>query len=253
MVSVKSPPPANTFVGEMLLIEGVGLAGVTVNDSVVLWLVLPEFTVIVSTKVPVAAVRDAEKVSFEVATPPGDGVTLVGENEAVTPLGTPETLRPVAPLKPFRLVTVMLVDPDPVWTTLGVPAERLMAKSGLGLTGKLADAEAPPPGVGLTTVTASVPAVATSLAGILAVSCEALPKVVVRLELFTCTTELRTKFFPLIVRVAAPPPAVALGGGRLVILGTGLRTAKFAVAVPPPGPPLTTVIGILPAEATSAG
>lgn len=61
-----------------------------------------------------AAVSDVASVSLEVAMPPAGGVTLAAEKEAVTPLGTPETLKLVALLNPFRLVTVMVVETDPV-------------------------------------------------------------------------------------------------------------------------------------------
>ena len=53
--------------------------------------------VTVSVYVPVAAVPEfTDKVEL----PPA--VTLVGENDAVAPEGTPETLRLIEPAKPFR-------------------------------------------------------------------------------------------------------------------------------------------------------
>src|SRR5712692_9007616 len=67
----------------------------------------PEAPVTVRLKVPAAAVDETASVNVEEALPPAAGVTLVGENVAVTPLGRVlETLSPVAALKPFRLVTV---------------------------------------------------------------------------------------------------------------------------------------------------
>ena len=142
-----------------------------------LWLMLPELPpvledpVMVSVKVPVVAFDGTLTVNLEVATPPGGGVTPGEENVAPTPLGAPKTLRLVALLKPFRLVTVTVADPDPPRATLKLLAERLKEKSGVGeFTVKLAAADAPPPGAGFTTVMESVPAEAISLAEIPAVT-----------------------------------------------------------------------------------
>ena len=60
-----------------------------------------------------------------------------------------------------------------------------------------------------------------SVAGIAAVTCVALTKVVVRVAPFHLTTEPETKLLPLTVRVKAAPPAVALLGTRVVSAGTG--------------------------------
>ena len=76
-----------------------------------------------------------------------------------------------------------------------------------------------------------------------------------RADPFQLTTEPLTKPVPLTVRVKALPPAVALAGARLVIVGTGLGAlmAKgFAVDVPPPGEGLKTVTWAVPAVAMSA-
>ena len=156
----------------------------------------------------------------------------------------------VAPLTKFVPFTVKVKAAPPVIALTG--DKLVIVGTGL-LTAKFEAAEVPPPGAGLTTVIESVPADAMSLAGMLAVSCVGLTRVVVRPEPFTCTPELPTKFVPLIVSVLAPPPAIALVGERLVTLGTGLRTVKFVVAVPPPGAPLTTVMGVVPPDATSPG
>jgi hypothetical protein len=50
--------------------------------------------------------------------------------------------------------------------------------------------------------------------------------VVVRFEPFHCTTELDTKPVPLTVSVNAAPPATAVLGLRLVVVGTGLVIVK---------------------------
>src|SRR6266404_2788590 len=59
--------------------------------------------------------------------------------------------------------------------------------------------EAPPPGVGLKTVTGAVPAVAMSFARIWAWSWVLLTKVVVRLVPFQRTTDVMAKFVPVVV------------------------------------------------------
>jgi len=82
--------------------------------------------------------------------------------------------------------------------------------------------EVPPPGVGLTTVTFAVPATATSLAGMTAVSRVVLTNVVVRLLPFHCTTEVETKFEPFTVKEKDCPPASTAEGDKELILGTGL-------------------------------
>src|ERR1044071_1761225 len=65
---------------------------------------------------------------------------------------------------------------------------------------------------GLRTLTAAEPAVATSAAGMLAVSRVALPNVVVRAAPFQRTVAPETKLLPSAVKVNAGPPAVALLG-----------------------------------------
>src|SRR3974390_2193442 len=62
---------------------------------------VPDVPVTVTVLVPVVAVEDAVNVSVEVALPFAGGVTGFVENAAVTPLGSPETLRFVAELNPF--------------------------------------------------------------------------------------------------------------------------------------------------------
>src|SRR5271157_44730 len=72
--------------------------------------------------------------------------------------------------------------------------------------------DVPPPGPGLTTVTAAVLAAAISEARIFAVSCEPLTKVVVRALPFQFTTEPETKPVPFTVSVKATPPGAAVSG-----------------------------------------
>jgi hypothetical protein len=81
--------------------------------------------------------------------------------------------------------------------------------------------DVPPPGVGLKTVTFTVPPVATSLAGIAAVNCVLLTKVVVRSAPFQRTFELEMNEEPFTVSVNPGSPALALVGEMEVKTGTG--------------------------------
>ena len=86
----------------------------TVSVIVVLCTSDPEVPVIVTVAVPVVAVDEAVSVSVELALLFAGGVTGLGENAAVTPLGKPDALSVVAELNPFRLVTVIVLVPfDP--------------------------------------------------------------------------------------------------------------------------------------------
>lgn len=73
----------------------------TVKAMVVLWLSEPEVPVTVTVAVPVAAVAEAVSVRVEFTLPFAGGVTGLGENPAVTPLGKLEALSVVAELKLF--------------------------------------------------------------------------------------------------------------------------------------------------------
>jgi hypothetical protein len=91
--------------------------------------------------------------------------------------------------------------------------------------------DSPPPGAGLKTVIGNVPVVARSPAGIAAVSCVELTKLVVRLEPSKRTTELAMKLVPFTVSVNAPLFCALLVGEMLVVVGTGFATLKV-IAVP---------------------
>ncbi|HTY77657.1 MAG TPA: hypothetical protein VMI34_07560 [Candidatus Bathyarchaeia archaeon] len=104
--------------------------------------------------------------------------------------------------------------------------------TGFGITMlKVAAAAVPPPGAGVTTVTAAVLAPARSLAGMLAVSWVALTKLVVRMLPFHCTVEAGTNPVPVTVSVKAGPPCVALLGASEEMAGTGLTEAMVNGAV----------------------
>jgi 3,4-dihydroxy-2-butanone 4-phosphate synthase len=138
------------------------------------------------------------------------------------------------------------------------PAARVLGFSevivGAGLfTVKLVAVEIPPPGAGFVTVTGNVPAAAISAAVIAAVICVPLTNVVVRAFPLNFTAEAATNPVPFTVNVNAAPPAVALAGESVVMVGTGLFTVKAtAFDVPPPGIPFVTVTGNVPAVAMSA-
>src|SRR5271156_3692267 len=102
------------------------------------------------------------------------------------------------------------------------------------VTVKLIAFEVAPPGAGLVTVTADVPAETTLEAGMAAVNCVELTNVVGIAPPPKLTIEDATKFVPLIVSVNAAPPAAALFGEIVVIVGVGLAVE----AVPPPPPQL---------------
>src|SRR5690242_13631372 len=84
-------------------------------------------------------------------------------------------------------------------------------------TMKLTAFDIPPPG--LVTVTLKLPAVAMSKARRAAVSCVALTKVVERPLPLKLTAAPLTKYVPFTVKVNAAPPAIALVGEMLVIVG----------------------------------
>src|SRR5436190_2084849 len=113
--------------------------------------------------------------------------------------------------------------------------------------------EAPPPGVGLKTVTGAVPGVAMSLARICTWSWVPLTNVVDRSLPFQRTTDEVMKFVPVAVSVNPALPAAALGGEIEVSVGTGLMIVNVeAPEGPPPGVGLNTVTEAVPAVAMSA-
>jgi hypothetical protein len=82
--------------------------------------------------------------------------------------------------------------------------------------------EVPPPGAGLETVTAAVPAAATSAAPIAACSWVLETNVVARALPFHRTLDEEIKFVPTIVRVKAALPETAEAGVKDVMVGAGL-------------------------------
>ena len=144
------------------------------------------------------------------------------------------------------------VNPAPPAATL-VGEIKLSVGAGLLLIVNVCALEAPPPGVGLKTVTGAVPAVAMSFARICAWSWVLLRKVVVRIAPFQRTTDELLKFVPVAVSVNAALPASALGGEIELSVGTGLLIVNVeAPEGPPPGVGLNTVTEAVPAVAMSA-
>ena len=124
-----------------------------------------------------------------------------------------------------------------------------MAVSGLVITGVLAIVnvcafDVPPPGLGFTTVTDTVPAVATREAGTVTVSCVEEEDVGVRLVPPKLTTEPEMKLVPVTVNVKSVLPAVAQFGLIEVVVGIGLLMVIISVAVPVP-PELVALIETL--------
>jgi hypothetical protein len=99
--------------------------------------------------------------------------------------------------------------------------------SGLVITGVLAivnvtGVDVAEHGLGLTTVTGAVPAVAIREAGTVAVSCVEETNVVVRTVPFQFTVEVETKFVPFTVNVNPGPPAAAQVGLSELMVGLAL-------------------------------
>lgn len=136
-------------------------------------------------------------------------LTDVGLNVTPVPAGNPVAVKLIELIKvPTAAVAIVNVADWPATIVCG-PVGLDIVKSPIV---NVSAVDAPPPGVGLNTVTAAEPEVAISLAGTAAVSCVALPKVVVSATPFHFTAELLTKFVPVTVSVKAVPPAVAEEG-----------------------------------------
>ena len=121
-----------------------------------------------------------------------------------------------------------------------------MAVSGLVITGVLAIVnvcafDVPPPGLGFTTVTDTVPAVATREAGTVTVSCVEEEDVGVRLVPPKLTTEPETKLVPVTVNVKSMLPAVTQFGLIEVVVSSPFLMVITSVAVPVP-PELVALI-----------
>jgi hypothetical protein len=224
MVSVKAAPPATAVLGLRLVIVGLGGRIVKLAAAEV-----PPLVVTVTLATPAAEIR-----------PAGTGaVNLVEFANVVANAVAPHFA--VAPDTKFVPLMVSVKAAPPATAILGL---RLVIVGLGGRIVKVAAAEVPPLVV---TVTLAFPAEATRLAAIGAVSLVELTRVGVSAVLphFAVTPE--TKFVPLMVSVKAAPPANAVLGLRLVIVGLGGRIVKLAAADVPPA--VVTVTLAKPAAA----
>ena len=113
---------------------------VMVSATVVVVDKLPLAPVMITVAEPAVAELLAVNVRAEVALPLAGGVTGLGENDAVTPEGSPETLNVTAELKLPLLVTVIVLLPDPPWAM-----DRLLGEADNATDG-LVDVPHSPPG-----------------------------------------------------------------------------------------------------------
>src|SRR5580658_6329928 len=97
----------------------------------------------------------------------------------------------------------MLADVGKTEATVGV---------GLAVIANETEEDVPPPGAGVTTVTAVVPVLVRSDARIAAVNCVELTKVVTRFVPFHCTCEVAMNPLPFTVKVKAPELIAAAAG-----------------------------------------
>jgi hypothetical protein len=104
--------------------DSVKFGAVMVRTMVVVLVSAPETPVTVTVAVPVVAVLLALKVRELLP------VVLDGLNAAVTPLGSPDTLRATLPLKPFCPATLILLLPLPARGTVRLLGEDERLKLG---------------------------------------------------------------------------------------------------------------------------
>jgi len=210
-VSVNAAPPAVAELGLKLVI--VGAAGLMVNT---LAAEVPPLVVTVTFTVPAVAIMAAVTGAVTVV------VLLTVVASEVVPHFT------VAPEIKFVPVTVSVNPAPPAVAELGL---KLVMVGAAGLMVKAFAADVPPEVV---TVTFTVPAVAIMAAVTGAVTVDVLLTVVASEVVPHFTVAPEIKFVPVTVSVNAAPPAVAVVGLKLVIVGAaGLIVNTFAAEVPP--------------------
>jgi hypothetical protein len=145
--------------------------------------------------------------------------------------GNPVTLNVIAFAKPFAVgvTTIGIVAVAPALTVTG---EAGPVSEYPSIVNGIDVGVGPPPGLGFTTVTLTVPAVATSAAGTAAVTCVELTSVVGSVLVPKFTAEVETKFVPLTVSVNAAPPATCVCPSDASV-GTGLLTVKVRTIAGP--------------------
>src|SRR5579863_6591550 len=94
----------------------------------VLWTSDPDVPVTVTVACPRVALEAAVKVNVEFTAPLAGGVTGLGENCAVTPVGRPVAVSDVAELKPFWLVMVIVLGALPPCCTVTEEGDALIVK-----------------------------------------------------------------------------------------------------------------------------
>ena len=215
------------------------------------------------------------KVSALEVPPPGEPVNTVTEADPALVISLAKMLalscvldtKVVIRSTPFqRTVDAPFTNPVPFTVSVNAAPPAVaedgfrLERVGTGLLGglmvKVSALDVPPPGELVKTVTEAEPALAISLAEMLAVSCVLDTKVVVRSAPFQRTVDAPfTNPVPFTVSVNAAPPAVVEDGFKLVRVGTGLLGGLMvkvsALEVPPPGEPVKTVTEAEPALAIS--
>src|SRR5204863_9190581 len=235
-VSVKAGPPTRALLGVRPVSVGAGLFTVNVCAAEV----PPPGAGVTTVTCGVPAVARSEAGIAAVS-----WVALTNVVVRAAPLQ--RTLEPLTKLLP---VTVRVKAAPP---TLALEGESDVSVGAGLFTVNVCAADVPPPGAGVTTVTGTVAAVATSAAAIAAVSWVALTKVVVRAAPFQRTLEPLTKLLPFTVSVKAAAPTATLAGDSDEIVGAGLLIENVRAAdVPPPGAGVTTVTEAVPVAAMSA-
>jgi len=167
-----------------------------------------------------ALVTVTERVPLTVRSDAGTVAVRDVPDTKVVETGVPLTLA-VDPFTKLVPVRVMVVAPLPAVIEFGLT--ELNVGTGL-LTVKVAALEVPPP-LGFTTVTESVPAVAVSLDGMVAVRDVPDTKVVDRAEPFQSTADPERKPAPFTVSVKLPAPAADEDGLRLPMVSDVLATS----------------------------
>lgn len=113
--------------GEAKSVKFGATGAVTVNETEVVWVRLPEMPVMVTVAVPLVAVLLAVNVSTLVL------VAGFVPNDAVTPVGKPDADSVTLPVKPLVGVIVMvLVPPVPPCVIVALVGEAEMVKLGVG-------------------------------------------------------------------------------------------------------------------------
>ena len=92
--------------------------------------------------------------------------------------------------------------------------------------------EVPPPGLGVTTLTGNVPAVVSCAAGMTAVNCVGLPKVVASEIPPRCAVDCGVKLVPVTVSVVSELPMFTVVGEIELRVGAGLAMVTEAEPVP---------------------